>query len=173
MKPIGKILEEITIESSVGYNETIEKLRLQQGPCSDENSFGVRVWFSCSKKGVIHFTNSSGKYGYSIYSVEGRVIEQNGKTYVKIYSTKNRFEKFDRWLSVILGVLLVLFAVAQTLLDQTIFQIENVLLLALWIFSIATTIHNTRHSEKNKEFDLDVYKNEIIERVEAIKRWDD
>lgn len=173
MKPFGKILEEVTVESSVSLDETIAKLREQQGPCSDENSFGVRKWFSCTKKGVIRFTNSSGEYGYSLYFVEGRVVKQNEKTLVKIYSMKSRVEKVDRWISIILGIAFIIFGTIQAIKEQSLFTIETGGLLLLWIFSIATTVHNTRHSEKNKEFDLEVMKNEVIERVEAIKRWDE
>jgi hypothetical protein len=173
VRPFGKILEEITIESSVGVEETIAKLREQQGPCSDEDSMGIRKWFSCSKKGVMRFTTSSGDYGYGVYSVEGRVIEQNGKTLVKIYCLKSRYQKLDRTISVISVVLFIVFAIVRAILDQTILQDETLLLLFLWIFSVSITIHNTRRMENNKEKDLEIFKNEIIERVEAIKRWDD
>ena len=173
MKPFGKILEEVTVESSVGFEETIAKLREQQGPCSDENSFGVRMWFSCTKKGVIRFTNSRGEYGYSIYFIEGRVVEQNGKTFVKIYSMKNNVEKFHRLITIILGIALIIFVTVQAIKEKSLFTIETGGLLALWIFSIASGIHTTRLAKKNKEFNFEVYKNEIIERVEAIKRWDE
>lgn len=173
MRPFGKILEETTVESSVGFDETIAKLRLQQGPCSDEDSIGVRKWFSCTKKGVVRFTISSGDYGYGIYSVEGRVVEQNGKTLVKIYCLKSRYQKWDRIASIITGILLIVFITIQAIKEHVIFQKETLVLLLVWIFSVASTIYNTKRLEKNKNFDFEVFKNEIIERVEAIKRWDD
>ena len=122
MKPFGKIVEEITVESSVGFEETIAKLREQQGPCSDENSFGVRMWFSCTKKGVIRFTNSCGEYGYSIYFVEGRVVEQNGKTFVKIYSMKNNVEKIYRLITIILGIALIIFVTVQAIKEKSLLR---------------------------------------------------
>ncbi len=173
MKPFGKILEEVTIESAVGFDETIAKLREQQGPCSDENSFGVRMWFSCTKKGAIRFTNSRGEYGYSIYFVEGRVVEQNGKTVVKIYFMENNVERIHRLIAVILGIALIIFGTIQAIKEKSLFTIETGGLLALWIFSIANAIHTTRLAKKNKEFNFEVCKKEIIERVEAIKRWND
>ncbi len=173
MKPMGKILEETTIESSVGVAETIEKLRQQQGPCSDEDSLGYRKWFYCSKKGAIRFTNGSGDYGNDLYFVEGRVLEQDGKTLVKIYSLKSRMEFFDRWFTIILGIIFIIAIAIIAIITKQIFTKETLILLAVYAFSAFFTAYNMRHRKKNKDFDIKVMKNEIIERVEAIKRWDD
>lgn len=173
MKPLGKILDETTIESSVGVAETIEKLREQQGPCSDEDSFGIRKYFSCTKKGVIRFTDSSGNYGSDLYFVEGRVLEQDGKTVVKIYSLKSRTEKFDFWYKTIVSALFTIAIVVNAIITKQLFTEATAFLLATWFLLIATAVSGMLRREKNKEFDIEVMKNEIIERVEAIKRWDE
>ncbi len=173
MKPSGKILEEITIESSVGLAETIEKLRLQQGPCSDEDSLGCRWWFECSKKGKFHFTNGSGKYANIPYYAEGYVFEQDGKTLVKIYLLRSGFAFFDRWFAVIYSALFITFICIYSLITKQLISKENIFVLVFYGLLTITTAQNTKRRQNNKDFDLGVMKNEIIERVEAIKRWDD
>ena len=173
MKPSGKILEEITVKSCADFSETIAKLQAQQGPCSDPDSYGNRKWFTCSKKGVIRFTNAARDYGGSIYFVEGRVEEQDGETVVKIYSLKSNFEKYHRWFEIILNVVVICAMTVISIKMRTPFTTQNGVLLVLWALSTAITIHNTRQSEKHKDYNLNVMKNEIIERVEAIKRWDE
>ena len=175
MKPFGKILEEITIESSVGYKETIDKLVAQRGPCQTPKKFGVQVHFDCTSKGEIRFLDPAGEYGGAMYDVEGRVEEQDGKTIVKIYSIQRFSRKFRRYSSIIAGIAMIAIEVFCVIMyKESVLQKEGLwLVFALAPITTILTFRSYNRVEKNRDYRINFLKNEIIKRVENIKRWDD
>lgn len=119
MKSIDKIIDEITIEVDESYQETISKLRQQNGKCSVTDSNQQNLMFYCSKKGKMGIVNADyfGRRHVYIdrfclnelrartYYVMGKVLNENNKTVVKIYSVYSRaaisnliFEIVIEWL---------------------------------------------------------------------------
>lgn len=104
MKSIDKIIDEITIEVDESYQETISKLRQQNGKCSVTDSNQQNLMFYCSKKGKMGIVNADyfGRRHVYIdrfclnelrartYYVMGKVLNENNKTVVKIYSVYSR-----------------------------------------------------------------------------------
>lgn len=175
MKPFGKILEETTIESSADYKETIEKLMLQRGPCNTKKSFGVQQYFDCTPKGEIRFTYATGKFGYTMYDVEGRVEEQDGKTIIKIYTLQRQSKILKRYGSIILAILLIAIEALYIIKFKESLLKQDGIWTALIMLPIGVimSFRAIKYADKTKEYRIGVLKNEIVKRVEAIKRWED
>lgn len=172
-----KILDETILEVYEPIEETIDKLRAQAGKCRETDCYGQELEFICTKKGKIRVENLSAKNNHSetssrIYYVCGEVVEENEKTKVKIYSVHDKSTVIFRHCTI--AIHLIVFAVylffvfsSQNISIKEIFGIFLFILLLLPINLL------TVKEKQNKNTDLEIMKNEIIKRVEAIKRWDE
>ena len=178
------VLEETVLEVNESKEETIEKLRLQMGFCSSQDSDDDHLYFWCTKKGKLGFFTQPNRnsrpnayfYYYNmdsrIYSVRGKVLSENGKTVVKLYSVYSRLNSVIRAIDIITTLLaLIVFFVIKGATGQEI-PMGDLLKLggALFLAGVGTFVLTSE--KRNKKSDLDIMKQEVINRVEAINHWD-
>ena len=106
-----------------------------------------------------------------VYYASGEVLAQDNKTVVKVYSIHNRGEWLFRIIALILYfALLATCFIVQLNLGIVPQGISSILcfLGALFIMLFVLSIKENR----NKYNNLEVMKDEIIKRVEAINHWE-
>ena len=107
----NKILEETVVEVKTNKPDAINKLIMQNGKCRNTTTDQDYLWFYCHKNGKLLVSDwnpySSSRHNHNTlcYYVMGRVVVENGKTLVKIYSLYSRSEKVFRYFMIGLGLL--------------------------------------------------------------------
>lgn len=172
----AKILDKTVIESSENLQVTIDRLRMQQGPCRDLDNRDFLLDFICTKKGKIHIDDAGSRHlnNYSrIYSVRGEVFSEDGKAKVAIYTVYNRLAALYRASTIIDLVLILAVSILGVCLTDLplIATIGGPLLLGGVV--IVSFLMRAAKEHQQRDSDTEIMKNEIIRRVEAIKRWDD
>ncbi|HIZ17407.1 MAG TPA: hypothetical protein H9675_07590 [Firmicutes bacterium] len=187
MKSIDKIIDELTMEVDESYQETINKLRQQNGKCAVTDSNQRNLMFYCTKKGKMGIieTDYFGHRRFYIdhlwlselrsrtYYVTGKVLTENGKTVVKIYSFYSRAFLSNRIFGILLNVVFIVFLFAILFLSGNPITVKDILIIIALGLIFSVFDFAIFKELKNKETDLEIMKNEIIKRVNAIKRWDD
>lgn len=174
-----KVIDKTTLEVNESFKDTIDKLRAQQGVCRETDTEGNKLEFSCSKRGKLMVSNTR-EYGSSsrsannrMYYVYGKVIRDDEKTKVAIYTVHDRTVIYSRYFSIIFDFLYLIFTVIMLFLYKAAIKEIILMFLAVVTLSIFPIVFSSRLEQKYKEKDIEIMKNEIIKRVEAIKRWDD
>ena len=168
-----KVLDCTEVEVNCSYQTTVDRLRelCVVGRNTDHND--SPYIFSCNKKGSFLVTvDRRGRD--SAYGVEGRVVEENGKTKVKIYSVYNRLRRFYDILVCGVGIISVLWIAIGLLMGEGVFKIDGefykfLLLIPLLIAFIVNCIKE----EKSGSQSIEKMKQEVLNRIEAVERWDE
>lgn len=175
MKPLGKILEETTIESSVGFNETIAKLREQQGEFCCKSLPDVPFLVTCDENGIINMgirykTRHKTKM-YKFYYVCGEVLEQDGKTIVKIKCVKNTMYFVLSYIIILLLIVFSLIHLIRLLYDEVSGEYVRFRWIGNTILGLIAAIFTFKDLEKfDKKSAVYALKNNLIERVNNIER---
>lgn len=171
-----KIIDETTIEVDDSRQGTIDKLRQQNGVCYSTDGNQTELRFNCSKRGKISIDNNlSGRSidGCRFYYVVGEVLSEKNKTVVKIYSIYRK----DEWIFRILAILIYLVTIMLYFLiklksGSTISAADIFGVLLLGVIMTIFVFSSTKELE-HRDTDLALMRDEVVKRVEAIKRWDD
>ena len=184
MKFIDKILEEEYLQVNIGYKDVVERLQQMQTLSEVRVSSGQQLTFRCNTKGEFEVGASDGKFfngKYGIigtYRAEGEVCQINEKTVVKIRLICKQF------LRLILVALATLCAFASILLlIKTLFVgslsgivlsrlYSTIIFLVISVFADAFFIYGIFAQKTHKTKDLELMKNEILKRIEAVEKWD-
>ena len=173
-----KILEETIVEVKTNKPDAINKLILQNGKCRNTITEQENLWFYCHKNGKFLVSDwnpySSSRHNNNTlcYYVKGRVVIENGKTLVKIYSIYSRSEKAFRYITIGMCLLVVAsFFISFLFLEEPKSKIDilSKLILAALIPAAAFRL---KKQAKNHQKDLEVMKDEAVRRAEAINFWD-
>ncbi len=103
----------------------------------------------------------------------GKVLTENNKTVVKIYSVYSKFALSNRIFSIVFEAIFIVFCFIMLFLSGNSINIKDILIVIAIGLIFAVFDFAVFKEVKNKETDLEIMRNEIIKRVEAIKRWDD
>lgn len=163
-----KYTKEASIEVNASVRDTIDKLRQQEGVCRVRFSDNNEMFFACSENGYISIQ------GRSFLSVVGKVLEENGKTVINIYSIRNtKGYLVYRFISLVISLLLfgLLFFISfkqgsRIKFNTALTAIALIISFIVFIFSLGSRV-------KPRDPDTEKMVLEITRRVEAIKRWDD
>jgi len=169
-----KFLKKLYSDESV--KETILKLSQQNGACRETDTNREPIEFFCTKKGYIWVDEPSSSRSRGtdrIYSVRAQVEEENGKTVVNIYSVYDKTEKPLRYFAIAIYVLIILGYIASVFVFGLPLTFKTVLTMVLAGFFIFWLAFSTSKEKGSKTKDIDIMVNEIVKRVEAIKRWDE
>lgn len=164
-----EVFDENIIEVNDTYENTIYKLRrIRGGGLREMNSA-----FSCTKKGRFHFSELSSRYEQSKpIGISGRVVEENGKTYLKYrtihYKYMYSLEIFCALIATIYILIAVLGGLFETKLTATIliFSVAPILV-------AASLIAMAFYKPKITPQDFDVLKKGVEKVVDAVNRWDE
>lgn len=171
-----QILEETVVYSPDTFSGTVEKLQAQSGVCYVTDSGKTSLEFSCTDKGDIFITNNVSRksdYYHREYYVRGEVTEENGRTAVKIYSVREKANVAYRYFSIILdAVFLAVYFIIKAVIKAPLSYVDMAVVAVAVLFSVALG-RSTANESSNGPADLEIMKNEVIKRVEAIKRWDE
>ena len=162
-----KYTEEATIEVNASLQDTIDRLVQQEGVCRERFCNKGQLFFTCSEKGDISL-NAGG----SLYVI-GKVLCENGKTVVKIYSVRSKAYLINHFVSIGLELLLLAAYLAVKLRYGEPVDIKEIILLLLIIISVPFFCFSLKKRNESKEADTEKMVLEITRRVEAIERWDD
>lgn len=170
-----QILNETTIEVNAGYLDTIQRLLAQEGVCRNTDAAGdpLAVYCSCDGKLTVREPSRRSAVTRSIY-VMGEVVEEGGKTKVKIYEIYDRTAAIFQY--IFLGLTLLAVAVELLLVYLQVEAVSTPALVgtvAAMVLVIWLRLTESRNQRKNKTVDLETMKQEIINRVKAVERWDD
>lgn len=169
------IIDETVMEVNTSFAETVERLMSQQGSCHNADSQGINLIFYCNKKGKIHILNGSGRNNYSdrIYKVEARVYEDDGKTKVKIQTLHDKTTVAYRIISYVFLLILICGYIIFSICTKNVPNIKYLITLLLFPLLIVYGFILSHKEKRNKDNDIKIMKQEIINRVEAVKRWND
>lgn len=171
-----QILDETVIELDNSREDVIDKLMQQNGRCRNKTvGQDEEIWFECFKNGKFYVSD---RYSYrddnrrlSCY-VKGRVVSENGKTLVKIYSV---YDKTNLPFIIIMIAIYLIFAIgyfASKITANIPIEKSDILTALLLAAGILLIIFRTANGEKHKNYNLDVMKTEAFRRVEAVRLWD-
>lgn len=167
------ILDETIIEINETCEETVSRLMAQQGLCRTEDSQAIPLWFYCDKKGRISISNNARYTPNRIYSVKGKVITEDGTTKVKIQTLHNRSTVIMRIIDIISDFLVLGIYVLFLILKNPPLTIRDLIPIPIIAINTLRIFFHTNKEKNNKTTDIAIMKQEIINRVEAVKRWDD
>ncbi len=172
-----KIIDKTEIEIDTSYSLTIQRLKAQQGICRETDSRDIKLEFLCHNDGRLAVCNLSRHKkrleSDRLYSVVGEVTEGENKTKITIYSIYNRGYLLSDFIPFICIPTLIVFCLCTAFLSNYEFTTVQLYSMLFGIISLIL-LPGRRHKEKrNKTRDLEIMKNEIIKRVNAIERWDD
>ena len=91
---------------------------------------------------------------------------------VKFYSVKNRETAFVIIMYALLVILVGAYFVAKTVSEYEIVPSDLLLIVPIVVLAL-TLFVPIKKAHKHKEADLEIMKQIVINRIEAIKRWDD
>lgn len=171
-----KVEFEKKLYSEESVKDTIWKLSQQNGFCRETDSNSEALEFFCTEKGYIWVDEpapSRGRWQSRIYSVRGQVEEENGKTVVNIYSVYNKSEKPFRYIAIAIYLLIILIYIALAVIFKIPLTVKDFLTMLLAGFFVFWLAFSTSKEKGSKTKDIDIMVNEIVKRVEAIKRWND
>ncbi len=171
-----KVKFEKKLYSDESVKDTISKLMQQNGFCRETDTNQELIEFFCTEKGYMWVdepASSRGRGTARIFSVRAQVEEENGKTVVNIYSVYNKSEKPFRYFSIAIYVLIILGYIVSGFIFKLPMTVKTFLTMLLAGFFVFWIAFSTSKEKGAKIKDLDIMVNEIVKRVEAIKRWDD
>ncbi|MBQ7302377.1 MAG: hypothetical protein IJW89_02205 [Clostridia bacterium] len=176
-----KILDKQVIDVRETREKTIERLMAQRGRCRESDSQGTPLGFSCTEDGEFTIYNSvSRKSGNRVrmYSVRGEVFSENGKTKVAIYTVHHRPARWGKWVTLFAALLIWGWYILQALFSppeaDTSVLTRYILVGSLVTVGIIIAAFSTNKKEEQfRTQDIEIMKNEIVRRIEAVEHWDD
>ncbi len=169
------ILDETVVEVETDFYTTVERLQSMQGACRNTDADQCVLSFLCTPKGKLRVDTVSRRTN-RLNFVVGEVVEENGKTLVKVYCVHDRSEKKVRnviWtVYALVFVAFVLFGVSA--LKQGAHMTPKDIGTAVAFFALLAIIpFRTARETQNQPADLETMKNEMLNRVHAVDRWDE
>ena len=164
-----EVLDETVIEVNEPKATLIKKLMAQERYCRELDSDGNMLRFSCAKNGTMAVSNSAD--GNPFY-IRGEVCEQDGKTVVKLYSVRSRGTPLFIIVLAIWAIFIGAYYTAKIVTEYD-FVPSDFYLLAPPILFFFVFLAPLKKAHKYKDADLEIMKGVVINRIEAIKRWDD
>ena len=171
------VLDETTLEIDVSLKDTISRLRSQQGECHESDSEGRDFSFYCDKSGkfmMCDFINSRGiPNNNRAYYVRGEVFREGEKTKITYGTVHDRSDNFlVRWLPVVLWIPFLILSVAIQIFNRAPVP-EYMFGSLVSVAAIVIVFPRTKNIKVCNTSDMELMKKEILERVEAVKRWND
>ena len=161
------VLDETTLEIDVSLKETISRLGSQQGLCDEYDSEGIGFSFYCYKSGKFMMYSKR-----CLYYVRGEVFREGEKTKITYGTVRDRTDILNQWFAVILFVPMLVLSVAIQIFNRA--PVPEYMFWTL--VSVAVPVIAFRRTKNMKvcnTSDMELMKKEIVERVEAVKRWND
>ena len=178
LRAFDEVIDETVMEVNDSVKGTTEKLIDLSGPCRLDDGNQLSLCFYCNPRGRFSVSRPQGRRRAFVtndnaYYVKGKVVSENGKTLVKIYSVKSRETMFWRWLSIITFLLLIpgVFLL-KSHLSQPI-TARDLAILCLPLAWVLYCLFFIKKEEQHKQNDLDIMKEAAIQRVEAVIHWND
>lgn len=176
-----EIIDKQVIDVRETREKTIERLMAQRGRCRESDSQGTPLGFACTEEGEFAIYNSvSRRSGNRVrmYSVCGEVFSENGKTKVAIYAVHHRPARRGKWVTLFATLIIWGWSVLQALFSppeaDTSVLTRYILVGSLVMVGIIIIAFTTnRKEEQFRTRDIEIMKNEVIKRIEAVERWDE
>ena len=166
-----EIIDKTTLVLDIDFNAALERMITMQGVCREKDGNDIILEFCCDKKGRFYIFSPS-RDTYRIFTVKGQMFNENGKTKFDIYTVWDKTSVFFRYLfTSIYSIFLVVDFVVRYY-NGDIFSKETLIVIALYILLMVSTVYFTHKEKANKTNDIEVMKNEIFKRIDAIKYWD-
>ena len=167
-----RLLDETAVEVKLPRHVLIDRLLTLQGGCSETDSAGDRLVFYCSKKGRFSVESYSGRRAQSAYHpyyVAGEVLTESDKTVVKVYTVHRRFSRIWLFLLGLFGAPFVALYGIFTIPSKAGIPI-GIGVAVLFLILLFSVLLN---KEKNGAEDSEKMKQEVLNRIEAAKRWEE
>ena len=178
MKPplFRRLSDETVVEVKLPCHILIDRLQNLQGGSSETDCVGGRLLFFCSKKGCFSVESWSGRRSvnnlYRPYYIAGEVLTENDKTVVRFYTVHRRFSRVKFFVAaIVLALLMVLYAFV-TIPSKSLFVPLAIGIVGAAVSTIILS-SSFRKIEKNGVADIEKMKQEVLNRLEAAKRWED
>ena len=173
LRVFDKILDETVIEVKGSVSETIKRLEKLTGFCRQNDSNQLTLYFYCSHRGNFSVSHPQGRHGDdNAYYVKGKVVSENGKTLVKIYSVKSRETMFWRWLAIaLLTIAAAVYLYIRIRLSLPA-SYRDLIFPAIPLSLLLNFLYY-RKEKQSKHEDLEIMKEEALQRVDAVIRWDE
>ncbi len=153
--------------------DAIDKLMQLQGICTEEISGESQIEFFCYKNGKIAVTNplrTRKRYHYNSTNLYGKVVRQNGKTYVTYYTAFSKFNHVFNYIDIISRILIAILVII--LMVKYAFNIYKIVFLLLILAAWVSLFIKNLNEKKNSSNDSEILINELEKRVVAVNQWD-
>lgn len=154
--------------------DAIEKFMQLEGVCREEISGENQIAFYCSESGNIYITDPPARTrsmsNSNSTNLYGKVITQDGKTYVTYYTGFQKSNQVFKIISLIFMILLAIGAIVLSVIQKNI--TVSVVVLGVCLISVVSHfLHSTREGQ-NSPRDSEILVKELERRVEAVNKWD-
>lgn len=157
-----KILSEQTFQVKTRIHDIVQRFQHLDEINGSNDTGNNKLKFQCSPNGSFKI----GSLGYSRYMIFGELLEENGKTSVKLFEVCDYSRIIIRWLILLVLALVVAFNIL--VLKDYFNAITGSFV--VWLGVVIKTTFNER---KNKVPDLETMKEEILRRIETVEKWND
>lgn len=176
-----EIIDKQIIEVRETREKTIERLIEQRGRCRESDSQGTPLGFTCTEDGELAVYNAVSRRSCNrdrMYSVRGEVFSENGKTKVAIYTVHRRPARWGKWVTLFAALIIWGWYILQALFSppeaDTSVLTRYILVGSLVTVGIIIAAFSTNKKEEQfRAQDIEIMKNEVIRRIEAVERWDE
>jgi hypothetical protein len=170
-----RLSDETVVEVKLPRHVLIDRLLKLSGACSETDSAGDRLVFYCSKKGRLSVESYSGHGSYNFYHpcyVAGEVLTEQDKTVVKVYTVHRRFYRTAFFILIVLLSLYLMLRALLTTPSKDLFAPLAIGGLSVAVF-IAIIFSSFSKATKNRDADIEKMRQEVLNRLEAARRWED
>ncbi|MBE6793037.1 MAG: hypothetical protein E7534_06055 [Ruminococcaceae bacterium] len=152
--------------------DAIEKFMQLEGVCREEISGENQIAFYCYESGNVYITDPPARSADNTNSTNlyGKVITQDGKTYVTYYTGFRKSNQVFKIISLIFMILLAIGAIVLSVIQKNI--TVSVVALALCLIVVVNNLRDSAREGQNSPRDSEILVKELERRVEAVNKWD-
>ena len=167
------ILNEEYIEVNKSVSKTIEYLCEQSGMSRLSEDESVLINFYCTPKGKINVSyGTRDRRTIKPYSVYGKVVSKDDKTYVKLTSVYNKIGMWTAILSLPLIIVLMPIVLLSKVTLPGQFLIPAIVACAFTMYVVVDAICSLCRIKKYGKKLIKTMEDELKRRVRNIERWD-
>lgn len=175
-----KILDQTTLEINVPYETMVQRLRAQEGACYEIDHLDYNFYFHCNKKGVFRINSSAptshpgnrSEAVYRSYYILGKVLSEQNKSKIHIYTVNDRGNKVYLLFDAFLGLLFMAFYLFTLSLAPELGSKRIYLFLMMLIFS-CDGLFRLISDHNHKIPEMETMKEIALRKIEAAKRWNE
>ena len=158
-----KIVDETVVEVETSWQDTVNRLREQ---C--HHIYSVY----CTRSGKITASQHLGRHHYGRYYLRGRVVFENGKTKVRLYTVLDRWILFFSYVDIVITLIACPILLPILYIEHGRLGFAGTLIALAFIAVGVYGAYREHYLNKNTKEDIEPLKQDLIQRIKAVDLWD-